>query len=140
MREPDNYLDQLAHTVIGAAIEVHRNIGPGYLESVYHQALCVELKLQGIIFEKEFPVSITYKGELVGEGYIDIFVERRLIVELKAVEALLPVHSAQVMSYLKATGCPPRPPHQLQCPRSKNRYPPHRFILKSWRPWRLGGS
>ncbi len=105
MREPDKHLDQLAHTVIGAAIEVHRAIGPGYLESVYHQALCVELKLQGIIFEKEFPINITYKGELVGEGYIDIFVERRLIVELKAVEALLPVHTAQVMSYLKATGC-----------------------------------
>lgn len=105
MREPDKHLDELAHTVIGAAIEVHRTIGPGYLESVYHQALCVELKLQGIIFEKEFPVSIIYKGELVGEGYIDIFVERRLIVELKAVEALLPVHTAQVMSYLKATGC-----------------------------------
>ena len=105
MREPDKHLDQLAHTVIGAAIEVHRTIGPGYLESVYHQALCVELKLQGIIVEKEFAISITYKGELVGEGYIDIFVERRLIVELKAVEALLPVHTAQVMSYLKATGC-----------------------------------
>jgi GxxExxY protein len=103
MREPDKYLDNLARTVIGAAIEVHRTIGPGYLESVYHQALCVELKLQGVIFEKEFPISVTYKGELVGEGFIDIFVERRLIIELKAVEALLPVHTAQVMSYLKAT-------------------------------------
>lgn len=74
IREPDKHLDQLAHTVIGAAIEVYRTIGPGY-------------------------------GELVGEGYIDIFVERRLIVELKAVESLLPVHTAQVISYLKATRC-----------------------------------
>lgn len=105
MREPDKHLDQLAHTVIGAAIEVHRALGPGYLESVYHQALCVELKLGGINFVKESPVSVSYKGHPVGEGSIDILVENCLILELKAVEALLPVHTAQVISYLKATGC-----------------------------------
>ena len=103
MREPDQSLDQLAHAVIGAAIDVHREIGPGFLESVYQNALCHELDLRHIKYVSQAPVSVTYKGHPVGEGRIDILVENRLIVELKAVEAYEAIHHAQVISYLKAT-------------------------------------
>jgi GxxExxY protein len=102
-REPDERLDRLAHAVIGAAIEVHRLLGPGYLESVYQAALGVELTLRGIPFEAQRPVGITYKGHPVGDGYLDFLVDGILIVELKAVDALADVHKAQVISYLKAT-------------------------------------
>ena len=102
MREPDSSLDQLAHAVIGAAIDVHREIGPGFLESVYQNALCYELGLRHIVYEAQALTPITYKGYPVGEGSIDVLVERRLIVELKAVEAFEAIHQAQVISYLKA--------------------------------------
>jgi GxxExxY protein len=101
-REPDTELDQLTRAVIGAAIEVHKGLGPGYLESVYEAALCTELEFRDIAFVNQHSVTVLYKGRYVGEGGLDILVENRLIVELKAVEALLPVHTAQVMSYLKA--------------------------------------
>ncbi len=103
MREPDRTLDQLAHDVIGAAIDVHREIGPGFLESVYQNALCYELGLRNIAYVSQAPVSVIYKGYAVGEGRIDILVENRLIVELKAVEAYEAIQHAQVISYLKAT-------------------------------------
>jgi GxxExxY protein len=103
MKEPDRNLDQLAHNVIGAAIEVHRALGPGFLESVYEEALCIELALRNIRFERQFVINVSYKGHLVGESRLDILVENCLIVELKAVEAIEPVHMAQVISYLKAT-------------------------------------
>lgn len=102
MREPDLSLDRLAHIVIGAAIEVHREIGPGFLESVYQNALCHELTLRNIEYVAQAPAIVTYKGYSVGEGRIDILVESRLIVELKAVEAYEAIHQAQVISYLKA--------------------------------------
>lgn len=101
--EPNNETDNLARRVIGAAIEVHKSLGPGYLESVYEAALCMELELREIAFVNQYPISILYKGRYVGEGRLDLLVENCLVVELKAVDALLPVHSAQVMSYLKAT-------------------------------------
>src|SRR5574337_1997226 len=101
MAEPDKQLDQLAHAVIGAAIEVHRTLGPGFLESVYEDALCFELELRHIHYERQHIIAVNYKGRHVGEGRIDILVENRLIVELKAVEELAPVHTAQVISYLK---------------------------------------
>jgi GxxExxY protein len=104
MKEPDKHLDQLAHDVIGAAIEVHRTLGPGFLESVYEEALCVELHLRSLVFERQQIVSVSYKGQPVGESRVDILVENCLIVELKAVEALEPIHTAQVISYLKVTG------------------------------------
>jgi GxxExxY protein len=103
MREPDRSVDQLAHMVIGAAIDVHRELGPGYLEAVYQNALCHELGLRNIKFVSQSPVNVLYKGYPVGEGKIDILVENTLIVELKAVEAFEKVHHAQVISYLKAT-------------------------------------
>ena len=102
--EPGERLDELAHAVIGAAIEVHRDLGPGYLESVYENALCVELELRGIPFARQHAVSVDYEGHDVGMGKIDILVDGILVVELKAVEALLPVHVAQVISYLKVVG------------------------------------
>jgi len=102
MREPDQTLEQLAHEVIGAAIDVHREIGPGFLESVYQNALYYELGLRNIAYEAQTLAPVTYKGYAVGEGRIDILVEKRLIVELKAVEAFEPIHQAQVISYLRA--------------------------------------
>lgn len=99
----DEDLEILANAVIGAAIEVHRHLGLGYAEQVYADALEGELKLRRIPYSREFLVSVTYKGVAVGEGRIDFLICSQLIVELKAVEAILPVHSAQVISYLKAT-------------------------------------
>jgi GxxExxY protein len=101
--EPGAEVDSLANAVIGAAIEVHRTLGPGYSELVYEEALCVELRLRDIPFVRQAPVAVQYKGYEVGEGRLDLLVGRLLIVELKVVEALGPVHSAQMLSYLKAT-------------------------------------
>ena len=101
--EPSTELDGLANAVIGAAIEVHRSLGPGYLESVYEEALGIELSDRMIAFQRQHPISVLYKGKTVGEGRLDLLVGDRLIVELKAVETLLPVHKAQVISYLKAS-------------------------------------
>lgn len=83
-QEPDRALDRLAHQVIGAAIEVHRELGPGLMESVYEQAVCVELSLREIPFLRQCEVAISYKGHLVGQSRLDILVGERLIVELKA--------------------------------------------------------
>lgn len=102
--EPERETDELAHAVIGAAIEVHRVLGPGFLEEVYEQALCVELRLRGIPFERQKPAKVEYKGEYVGEGRLDLLVNDRLVVELKAVREIAPIHTAIVLSYLKATG------------------------------------
>ena len=103
MQEPDQELDALAHAVIGAAIEVHRELGPGFLESTYAKALAIELGRRDIQFAQEAPIQLFYKGDSLGEGRIDLLVEGRLIIELKAVERLAPIHQAQVMSYLKAS-------------------------------------
>ncbi|MBI5426744.1 MAG: GxxExxY protein [Nitrospinae bacterium] len=104
--EPDKEIDELAHTVIGAAIEVHRVLGPGYLENVYEEALAVELRLRNIPYERQKGLAVDYKGHAVGEGRLDLLVGGRLLVELKAVEALAPVHTAQVISYLKVLRLP----------------------------------
>ena len=102
-QEPSEELDDLAHRVIGAAIEVHRELGPGFLESTYDSAPAIELKLRGINFSRQHPVGLIYKGHVVGEGRLDFLVEQVLILELKAVDRLLSVQEAQVISYLKAT-------------------------------------
>ena len=106
MVEPSERIDGLARAVIGAAIEVHRELGPGFLEGVYEEALAVELALRGIACVRQQAVEVWYKGHLVGEGRIDLLVDDGLVVEVKAVETLLPVHRAQVVSYLRATGRP----------------------------------
>lgn len=106
IKEPDNELNQLANQVIGLAIEVHRGLGPGYIESIYEHALCKELEMHGIPYISQYPIEVTYKGSSVGEGRLDILIDRRLIVEIKAVAQLLPVHYAQLKSYLKAMRLP----------------------------------
>ena len=101
--EPEEELDWLAHEVIGAALDVHRHLGPGFLESTYQKALLVEFRLRGIPVTAQFPVALEYKGEPIGEGFLDFLVRDSLVVELKAVDQLAPIHTAQVISYLKAT-------------------------------------
>ena len=103
--EPHSGLDDLAHAVIGAAIEVHRNLGPGFLESVYEEALAIELSARGIAFERQKAVAVNYKGSEVGQSKLDFLIDGSLVLELKAVENLLPIHKAQVISYLKTTSC-----------------------------------
>ena len=104
VEEPNDELDQLVRDVLGAAIEVHRVLGPGFLESVYEEALGIELKLRGIPFKRQVSLGVQYKGERVGEGRMDLLVKDVLIVELKTVDTLAPIHKAQTISYLKATG------------------------------------
>jgi GxxExxY protein len=102
-REIDSQVNELTHEIIGSAIEVHKSIGPGFLETVYEEALCYELKLRNIPFARQVPVKLKYKNIHVGESRLDIFVNRLVIVELKTVDVLAPIHLAQVISYLKAT-------------------------------------
>ena len=104
LREPSAEEDRLAHDTIGAAIEVHRALGPGLLESVYEGALCIELADRGIPFTRQPSVDLTYKERPIGKGRLDLLVGNAVIVELKAVETLADVHTAQVISYLKLTG------------------------------------
>ncbi len=103
--EPDREVDDLAHAVIGAAIDVHRALGPGFLEQAYEEALCVELNLRNIPYCRQVSVPVVYKGHKVDDHRLDLLVAGRLVVEIKAVEKVLPVHEAQVLSYLKATRC-----------------------------------
>ena len=105
--EPGKNVDALTHAVIGAAIEVHRHLGPGFLESVYEEALCVETADRQIPFERQKEVSLLYKDREIGKHRIDLLVGQSLIVELKTVEALADIHQAQIISYLKASRLPP---------------------------------
>ena len=99
-------LNELSHQVIGAALEVHRELGAGLLESVYEQCLAHELASLEIPVERQVELPVRYKGIEVGAGYrMDLFVARALVVEVKAAECLLPVHSAQLLTYLKLAGC-----------------------------------
>ena len=90
--------------VIGACIEVHRHLGPGFLESTYHRALCVELNERGILYEKGKRVTISYKGHQLSDQFIDLVVDSSVVVEIKAVSQLEEIHGSQVVSYLRATG------------------------------------
>jgi len=91
--------------VIAACIEVHRELGPGLLEAIYEECLCDELQRRGLLFERQKAVAVTYKGRTLEQGYrTDLIVERSLLVEVKAVDALLPVHVAQVVTYLRLCG------------------------------------
>jgi GxxExxY protein len=103
-REPPEELDRLAHAVIGAAIEVHRILGPGHSEASYEEALCVEMGIRGIPFERQVRYDLQYKGNVVGEGWMDLVVGGELVIELKAIDALVSVHTSQLLSYLRATG------------------------------------
>jgi GxxExxY protein len=101
--EPPADLDALATRVFDAAFEVHREIGPGFAEQAYETALAIELGLRGIPFTRQPVVRLRYKGHDIGEGRMDLLVDEKLVVELKAVESLAPVHTAQVLAYLKAS-------------------------------------
>jgi GxxExxY protein len=104
-RENESEKDPRTSSIIGAAIEVHRHLGPGLLESAYEECLCHELHLRGLSFERQVDLPVSYKGLLLGCGYkIDLIVQREVVVELKAVETLLPVHEAQLLTYLKLSG------------------------------------
>lgn len=98
-------INEITGDIIAAAIEVHRHLGPGLLESAYESCLCRELTLRGIPFVKQRDLPVVYKGIELEVGYrIDILVEDIVVVELKAVDALAPIHSAQLLTYLKLTG------------------------------------
>ena len=94
----------LAGRVIGCAMQVHRILGPGFLENVYKNALCVELKMAGLAFSTEQPIKVMYRGVEVGAYFADVFVEDQLIIELKAVEKIVIAHEVQLVNYLTATG------------------------------------
>lgn len=92
----------LSERVIGAAIEVHRHLGPGLLESSYHACLCRELELRGAAYRSEVVLPLEYKGVHLPRGYvIDLLVEESIIVEIKSVEKLLPIHSSQLLTYMR---------------------------------------
>ena len=96
---------ELASKVIGAAIDVHRQLGPGLLESAYQACLCHELTVLGIPFVSQAALEIVYKGELIDCAYrMDMVVDRTILLELKSVESLQPIHQAQIISYLKLSG------------------------------------
>ena len=98
-------MEGLTERVIGAALEVHRALGPGLLESTYELCLCLELSLRGIGFERQKAVAVEYKGVKLDCGYrVDLLVENQLVVELKAVEALTPINDAQLLTYLRLGG------------------------------------
>jgi GxxExxY protein len=97
--------DQLTEKVIGLAIEVHRQLGPGLLESAYEACLCLELQEAGLAFRRQVPLPITYKSVRLDCGYrLDLAIEDQLILELKAVEGLLPIHEAQLLTYMRLSG------------------------------------
>ena len=100
-------VDNLIYECIGAAMEVYNHLGPGLLESVYERAMLFELKLRGIDAWTQVPVEVEYKGEIIGSDFrLDILVDDGLIIELKSVEKLLPVHFKQVRTYMKLLGVP----------------------------------
>jgi len=99
--------DRITDKIIGAAIEVHRVLGPGLLESAYEECLCYELSLRELKFKRQVPLPVAYKGIKLACGYkMDLLVDDLVVVELKTVEGLLQVHSAQLLSYLRLSGKP----------------------------------
>ncbi len=101
----DSHLNNLTSEIIGAAIEVHKQLGPGLLESAYKECLCKELSLRGISFEREKPIRLEYKGIELECGYrIDILVANSVVIEIKSIEAIAPVHEAQLITYLRLGG------------------------------------
>ena len=99
----DPRLNAISSAVIGAAIEVHRELGPGHEESAYQKAMEVELAARGMSFVRQCPIELTYKGHVVGSGRLDFLVENAVVVEIKSVEKIGRVHFQQVLSYLRVT-------------------------------------
>ena len=98
-------LDELTNRIIGYAIEVHRQIGPGLLESAYEAALCWEFEQAAIPYSRQVPLALDYKGHLIDVAYrMDIVVDDRVLLELKSIDKLAPIHEAQILTYLKLSG------------------------------------
>jgi len=97
-------LNQISEQLIACAIEVHRRLGPGLLESVYEAALAVELELAGLRYERQKPLSISYRDRVIGELRMDLLVEDTVVIEIKSVERMDPLFDAQLLSYLKLGG------------------------------------
>ena len=98
-------VNELTKEIIGAAIEVHRTLGPGLLESAYEECLCRELTVRGVPFARQVALPVEFKGLRLDCGYrLDLLVEKKVVVEIKAVESLLPIHEAQLLTYLKLGG------------------------------------
>lgn len=99
--------DELSNKVIGCALEVHRNLGPGLLESTYEQCLAYELKRVNIAFKIQHPLPVKYKEIKINCGYrVDLLVDDKIILELKAIDKLLPIHEAQLLTYMRLAGIP----------------------------------
>jgi GxxExxY protein len=97
--------DPLTDLVIGFAIEVHRHLGPGLLESAYEECLCYELGHKGVAFRRQVPLPVVYKSVRLDCGYrMDVVVDSRLILEIKSAERLMPIHEAQVLTYMRLSG------------------------------------
>ncbi len=99
-------LNHLTESIIGCAIEVHKNLGPGLLESLYEKALCYEFELKGLEYKDQLIIPILYKGKSLGEHRLDLLVENQIIVEIKAVDRMDEVFQAQILSYLRLTNKP----------------------------------
>ena len=104
MRQDQMDINKLTYAINGAVFEVNRELGGGFLEKVYENAMLVELAERGLDAQKQVPITVSYKGRIVGEYFADIVVESMVIIEIKAVESLQKVHEAQLLNYLKATG------------------------------------
>ena len=104
-RDTEAQRNSLTERILGAAIEVHRHLGPGLLESAYESCLCHELFLRDLHFKRQAPIDVFYKGTRIADAYrLDILVEESVILELKTVETLLPIHQSQLLTYLRLTG------------------------------------
>jgi len=99
-------VEDLIHRTIGCCIAVHRELGPGLLESIYSRAVCIELDAEHIRFEREKLIPVTYRDQLLCSQRVDIVVEKQIVLEIKSVERLHPVHHAQVLSYLRVSKLP----------------------------------
>ena len=98
--------EELTNQIIGAAIEVHKHWGPGLYEEIYERSMCVELRLRKLSFENQLTLPLIYKGESVGDDLrLDLVVQKRIVVELKAVAKLEAIHEAQLLTYMKLTNC-----------------------------------
>jgi GxxExxY protein len=103
--EPDPGLNQVTNAIIGACIAVHRELGPAYSEEIYEEALSMEFDARGIQYSRQHPIEVVYRDKVIGTGRVDFVVEGQVVVEIKAIEQLAPVHTAQVISYLRTTRC-----------------------------------
>jgi GxxExxY protein len=97
-------LNEITAQIIGSALAVHRELGPGFLESIYARALCIELQARSLPFEREKTIPVLYRGVPIPGQRVDLIVDSRVVVEVKSVSAIEPIHVAQLVSYLKTTG------------------------------------